>query len=457
MAIHESDICVIGGGITAALLVERLAELKPGLRITVVEAGRSIFDRENRQQYPQARARIRRASVARRLHRRSTSQGHDLDDHGGGRAGAALGRRVQPFLGGRPAAEIDVRPGRRLADRMGRARALLRGSGAPAECRGRPEPVCRGSAIGAVPAAGDAALVQPADSQAMGRTERLAVFAAAVIEKHHGALRRAGRMRHVRHVRRGVSDRRPRTRPTTPINSWWPPKRSRCTIGCSSASSCSPMAAPGSPWPRVPIRIGRTRSPSIAREQFVLASGQCWSPHLLLLSANPRFPNGLANRSGAVGRYMNGHKFISAQAQIEDETFPGQNMTHSLISREYLPLRGRPGVRAARYPRMGELGRPGAAVAQPRGQAVVGRRAARRLARPRAQGQLGPPAGLLRFAPVGRQPPVARPGVEEPLRRSDAEDRAAARRGGARPARRATLRTLHRGCSSAWPAPATDG
>ena len=68
---------------------------------------------------------------------------------------------------------------------------------------------------------------------------------------------------------------------------------------------------------------------------FVLASGQCWSPHLLLLSTSSRFPNGIANRSGLVGRYMNGHKFISAQAMIDAETFPGQNMTHSLISREF--------------------------------------------------------------------------------------------------------------------------
>ena len=45
MAVHESDVCVIGGGITAAMLIERLAELKPGLRITAVEAGRAIFDR----------------------------------------------------------------------------------------------------------------------------------------------------------------------------------------------------------------------------------------------------------------------------------------------------------------------------------------------------------------------------------------------------------------------------
>ena len=48
MPVHESDVCVIGGGITAAMLVERLLELKPQLRVTVVEAGRSIFDRENR-------------------------------------------------------------------------------------------------------------------------------------------------------------------------------------------------------------------------------------------------------------------------------------------------------------------------------------------------------------------------------------------------------------------------
>src|SRR5207249_3591512 len=68
---------------------------------------------------------------------------------------------------------------------------------------------------------------------------------------------------------------------------------------------------------------------------FVIASGYCWSSHLLLLSANARFPNGLANRSGLVGRYMNGHKFVSATANIDDQTFPGQNMTHSLTSREY--------------------------------------------------------------------------------------------------------------------------
>jgi quinoprotein glucose dehydrogenase len=79
---------------------------------------------------------------------------------------------------------------------------------------------------------------------------------------------------------------------------------------------------------------------------FVVASGYCWSSHLLLLSANSRFPNGIANSSGLVGRYMNGHKFINATANIDDQTYPGQNMTHSLISREYFRCRSdRPFVR----------------------------------------------------------------------------------------------------------------
>ena len=122
MPVHETDICIIGGGITSAMLAERLSELRPGVRIAVVEAGRSIFDAQNRGRYRAARDRLRRASVARRLHRGSAGQRHHLDDDGGRRPGAALGRRVQPLLRGGSAAEVDVRPGHRLADRVARAR-----------------------------------------------------------------------------------------------------------------------------------------------------------------------------------------------------------------------------------------------------------------------------------------------------------------------------------------------
>src|SRR5262249_58737776 len=52
-AVHESDVCIIGGGVSAAMLAEKLSELKPGLAITVVDAGSRIFDLENRATYRQ--------------------------------------------------------------------------------------------------------------------------------------------------------------------------------------------------------------------------------------------------------------------------------------------------------------------------------------------------------------------------------------------------------------------
>src|SRR5882762_9505367 len=51
MPVHETDICIIGGGITSAMLAQKLSELRPGVHITVVEAGRSIFDTQNRGRY----------------------------------------------------------------------------------------------------------------------------------------------------------------------------------------------------------------------------------------------------------------------------------------------------------------------------------------------------------------------------------------------------------------------
>ena len=57
MPVYESDVCIVGAGISAAMLAQKLSELRPGLSITIVEAGRSIFDFENRFKY---RERMRR-------------------------------------------------------------------------------------------------------------------------------------------------------------------------------------------------------------------------------------------------------------------------------------------------------------------------------------------------------------------------------------------------------------
>ena len=219
MPIHESDVCVIGGGITAAMLIERLADLKPGLRITVVEAGRSIFDRENRGTYHRRAHRVRRASVARRLHRGSAGQGHDLDDDGGRRAGAALGRRVQPLFRGGSAAQVDVRPRRRLADRLARARKVLRPGRASPQRRRRSESVSRRPPIRTVPAAGDAAVVQPAGPEEVGRAERIEVFAAADVAQRQR--RRSTAAARAGFTTRAAMSARPAraTHPTTPISS----------------------------------------------------------------------------------------------------------------------------------------------------------------------------------------------------------------------------------------------
>ena len=68
---------------------------------------------------------------------------------------------------------------------------------------------------------------------------------------------------------------------------------------------------------------------------FVLAAGYAWSPHLLLLSASNRFPNGLANRTGMVGTYMTGHPYASAQIDLPFESYPGMFSANSLMSRMF--------------------------------------------------------------------------------------------------------------------------
>jgi quinoprotein glucose dehydrogenase len=68
---------------------------------------------------------------------------------------------------------------------------------------------------------------------------------------------------------------------------------------------------------------------------FVVASGYCWSSHLLLLSANSRFPNGLANSSDQVGRYMTGHLAYQTTIDADLKIYPGMNEQHSLISRQF--------------------------------------------------------------------------------------------------------------------------
>jgi glucose dehydrogenase len=80
--------------------------------------------------------------------------------------------------------------------------------------------------------------------------------------------------------------------------------------------------------PETPVEV-RART-------FVVACGYAWSPHLLLASAAGRFPNGLANSSGLVGRYMSGHRSVNAFVLLPFPLYPGMNAQHSLVSKAFM-------------------------------------------------------------------------------------------------------------------------
>jgi len=69
---------------------------------------------------------------------------------------------------------------------------------------------------------------------------------------------------------------------------------------------------------------------------FVLAAGFAWSPHLLLLSTSSKYPNGLANSSGLVGKYLCGHRNVAAQIRLPMQLYPGMNTQHSLVTKKFM-------------------------------------------------------------------------------------------------------------------------
>ena len=74
------------------------------------------------------------------------------------------------------------------------------------------------------------------------------------------------------------------------------------------------------------VRSVRTRSAEgkeseVRARHFVLAAGSIASPHLLLLSRSARFPDGLANGSGLVGRNLMFHIFSYVGLELPEDSF----------------------------------------------------------------------------------------------------------------------------------------
>lgn len=80
---------------------------------------------------------------------------------------------------------------------------------------------------------------------------------------------------------------------------------------------------------------------------FIVAAGYTWSAHLLLLSAQSGAPNGVANASGLVGKYLTGHRNVGGFIELPLRLYPGMNEQHSLVSKQF--MRAKQGAKFIRH------------------------------------------------------------------------------------------------------------
>ena len=329
--IVECDVCIVGGGITAAMVAERLTE-RSDARVVVVEAGNRLFNLEERFERRERFLRYAEnpwpddhlpKQTGRGIQSRTMAVG-GLALHWGGTTPRFTPEdlRLRSLYG----VYSDWPP------LVGRARRLLPG-GRRAHRRRR----CRRtgaarSALRRLPDAGAAALVQP------------------------GAAARLGR--EVEHPLR-----------PNPVSKNSQPYRGRnvctrcdtCTI-CPTGARYSPdftyqqllaekrielhdrtlvrRLELGPEGDRVAAAVAVNRDapdePVHYRARwFVLAAGYAWSSHLMLLSASSRWENGLGNRDGLVGRFVTGHRPVSAFAEVPAQLFPGVYQMDSLLSKRF--------------------------------------------------------------------------------------------------------------------------
>jgi choline dehydrogenase-like flavoprotein len=321
---HESDVCIVGGGISAAMLAEKLVELKPGLAVTVVEAGSRIFDVENRATY-------RERSLA---YGENAWPGDFIDDQ----AGAGVISRTMAVGGSAlhwggvtnrfSEEDLTLKSRYGLAADWPIAWADLERHYCEAERRlgvsGEPGPLPEDTRS------------EPYPMAAMPLSYNLRVLKAWADAS-------------------GIPFQgTPQAKNTQPYGGRAACLRCNTCEICPTGARYSPdftfkqLLASGKVTLHDQTLVRRLLKSSDGRRvesaqavsrvdgqnveyrarTFVLASGYAWSPHLLLLSE-------AANSSGLVGRYMAGHAFIGAQIELDARLYPGMNEQHSLISRQF--------------------------------------------------------------------------------------------------------------------------
>jgi glucose dehydrogenase len=78
----------------------------------------------------------------------------------------------------------------------------------------------------------------------------------------------------------------------------------------------------------------------IHAKTFVVAAGYVWSSHLLLLS-------NVGNSLGLVGKYLTGHRNVGGYVDLPLRLYPGMNEQHSLVTKQF--MRSKPGAPFIRH------------------------------------------------------------------------------------------------------------
>ena len=324
-AVHESDVCIIGGGVSAAMLAEKLLELKPGLAITIVEAGSRIFDVENRAKY-------RERSLE---YGENAWPGDFIDDQ----AGAGVISRTMAVGGSAlhwggvtnrfSEEDLTLKSRYGLAADWPIAWADLERHYCEAERRlgvsGEP---------GALP---EDTRSEPYPMAPMPLSYNLRVLKAWA-EKSGLPFQGTPQAKNTQPYGGRAACLRCNTCEICPTGARYSPDftykqlldAGKITLHDQTLVRRLVKSADGT---RIESAQAVRRDRDGERVEyraktFVLASGYAWSAHLLLLSE-------AANRSGLVGRYMAGHAFIGAQIELDATLYPGMNEQHSLISRQF--------------------------------------------------------------------------------------------------------------------------
>jgi quinoprotein glucose dehydrogenase len=345
MPVHESDVCIIGAGISSAQLAQKLSELRPGLSIIVVEAGRKIFDFKNRFTYRQRWLDYGENPWPADWIPDQSAQGIISRSMAvGGQAlhwGAACNRFSEEDLRLRSMYGLYVDwpiEWPELEKFYCEAERRLGVSGEPSPFPGdrRSEPY----PMPPMPLTWDLRQLKEWGEKAGWPFQGIPQAKNTV----------AGYDGRSICMRCGTCEICPTGAKYSP-DFTFERLLAQKKVQLHDNTLIRKLLLDGSK-PTVVVAQGVHREHpqeqvEYRAKTFVVASGYTWSSHLLLLSACSRFPNGLANRTGQVGKYMNGHAFISAVVNVNLNVLPDMNPEFGLISRQFFrcPRQQRPYVR----------------------------------------------------------------------------------------------------------------